>query len=608
MKNCKDSYCKIMFEFVDELTTAEQKDEIMFFNIEQLFDKVLDFHKIRHSFSIFWHMDLNFDDELSVAYYESSVVSKKEFEVTLEKVKKQFDNRFVSSPGAIDAPVPAIAIPIRSAYTVFGYALVFFHESPAPYTVDCPKIKFLHMAMRIVACICQELYSKEKFEYYLMNDFLTELPNRTYLYESIVHSLQTAEVFKTRFALLIIKINGLKHINNSLGITTGDLMLKETGLMIQSAVTLPDLSSGVLVGRLSGGDFVVLITFPAENENEEDDAAIAERYCEAILEKTKDHIEINGYKLYPSLDIGVSIFPYHGERAEELLRKADTAKGLARQGSPNSYKIYTNLMEGDSDKALFLSNSLQTAISENQFELLYQAQIDIKTELIVGAEALIRWHHPEKGMISPGDFIPFAEKNGYSVQMDMLVLDMACNQINKWCDMGFDLSVSVNISPKHFVNGLIYDSVSKVLNGKSVDPSKLRVELLESAILEDFDITVKVIKNLRALGVAIALDDFGSGYSSLEYVAKLPTDYLKIDRTFSMNLMENPSNKIILGTVMTLAEGMKVKTVAEGVETQGQFDFLKSIGCDFAQGYFINKPMHAGDFETLLKKNRYGQI
>jgi EAL domain-containing protein (putative c-di-GMP-specific phosphodiesterase class I)/GGDEF domain-containing protein len=417
-------------------------------------------------------------------------------------------------------------------------------------------------------------------------------------------------LYETNFALLVVRVNGLKHINNSLGIFTGDTMLKEAGLLIKNAVASSIEGLDPFIGRLSGGDFAVLLTLQelvmSDNTRLNAEKAV-KACCDAIIEKTKDSIDINGYKVYPSFNIGASIYPYHGATAEELLGKAELAKGSAKQNSPNSYKIYDNLMDGDVERVMFLNNNLPIAMSSNQFELFYQAQMEMKTGLIVGAEALIRWRHPKRGLIFPGYFISYVEDNGYGIQLDILVLEMACEQINAWRDKGFDLSVSVNISAKHFINGLIYDTVGKVLESKGIKPSMLKIELLESTVLENFDVTVKVIDDLRKMGVTVALDDFGAGYSSLEYVAKLPLDYLKIDRTFSMHLNENPSNKIILKTIMTLAKGMKVKTIVEGVEDQSQFDFLKKVGSDLAQGYFINKPMPVNEFEQLLEQNRQGR-
>ncbi|MCL2699432.1 MAG: bifunctional diguanylate cyclase/phosphodiesterase [Defluviitaleaceae bacterium] len=611
-----NAYSKILPGFIDSLAEAGGGFDALFASTANVFSSVLELPGVLSSFAVLLFDNTEFSGRCDTSYFESSVVSLDEFGAVLRITAELLTDNAEASPKIfthaelearadheVKIPCSALAVPIVSTTTVAGFALVFYHEDTEHFAVDSHQMQFLSRVMHLVALACQSEFSNARFERYLMNDYLTELPNRDHIYESIIYSLQTAEELMTRFALLIIRVNGLKHINNSLGIVTGDMMLKEMGALIKTAASKP-VGEGealdVLVGRLSGGDFVALVTLPTENRNENNDETAARTCCEAIIEKTKNYIEINGYKLYPSANIGASIYPYHGDTAEELLRKADLAKSAAKLYGPGSYKIYEHFMDGDAEKILFLNSNLPIAIAENQFELFYQALMDIKTGKIATAEALIRWRHPERGLIQPGEFISFAENNAYGIQIDMLVLSMACDQINAWREKGIDLTVSVNISPKHFVNGLICDSVRKALASKKVAPSRLRIELLESILLEDFDAAVKVLDDLHTLGVTVALDDFGSGYSSLEYVAKLPLDYLKIERAFSMNLHKNPCNKVILETVMTLAKGMQVMTVAEGVEDQAQLDFLRSIGCDIAQGYFINKPMDAESFEKLL--------
>jgi len=413
--------------------------------------------------------------------------------------------------------------------------------------------------------------------------------------------LQTAVAFGQRFALIVIRVNGIKSINNSLGIITGDLMLKEVGKLVESSVGA-SVEFSKVVGRLSGADFIVLITLPEYNRTEGDDELLIEECCNAIIAETEKHVEINGYNLYPSVNLGASIYPFHGDMVEELLRKAELAKNDAKSTGPGTFSIYKSFMDGDAEEILFLNSNLPIAISQNQFEMFYQPMVDVSTGKVCAAEALIRWRHPKRGLIFPDSFVQFAEKNAYGIQIDLLVLNMACKQIIEWQEKGIDLVVSVNISPRHFMNGLIYDSVKKVVEGQNVDPSRLRIELLENVVLEDFNSAIKVINDLRSIGVGIALDDFGSGYSSLEYVSQLPMDYLKIDRSFMMHIHSNPNNKIIMETILTLAKGMQVKTVAEGIENKDDFEFLKEIGCDVAQGYCISKPVDVASFEEFYKK------
>ena len=609
-------YCNAISAFIDKLSDLSGGLDELFACVSSLFSSVLELSDSSSSFAVFRNDGYETDSKLCASYFASEVYADDEFQPVLTAVAQTITDAPGDSPWilthteiqALDAGdsgfhFSALIVPAGSVTVDCGFAAVFYHGGETPHEVGSPRVSFLSKALKLASLACQNEIKDERFSHFLMNDYLTELPNRSYIYESIVYSLQTAEIYGTKFAILIVRVNGLKNINNSLGIVTGDIILKEMGSLIKSAAESDDGSLNVLVGRLSGGDFVVLLTLPADNDDENSIDSILRAYCESINAKTNEYVEISGYKLYLSTNIGVSIYPYHGDTAEDLLRKADLAKNDSKQHGPNTYRFYKELMEGDVERVLFLSSNLPAALSSNQFELFYQALMQIETGIIIGAEALIRWRHPERGLIFPGDFISFSEDNGYSIQIDNMVLDMACRQINIWQDKGYDIAVSVNISPKHFEDGIICDKVSETLMRNSTDPSKLKVELLESILLEDFGVAVNVINSLRALGVIVALDDFGTGHSSLEYIARLPVDYLKIDRSFTMRLDENPINKVVLETIMTLAKGIKVKTVAEGVETQQHFDFLKTIGCDFAQGYFINKPLPVDDFESLLKQN-----
>ena len=613
------SYNKILHDFIGDLKQSSSNFEVLFSALFRALIPVLNLSAEKTTFAVLLYENF-VDDKLNVAYFESSVVTAMAYDAVLKAtVALLADEHVVSTeirtkddiahcaPHAPHIPDAVLIIPITLMQTSYGFVVVYDHGDKTPLTVDDVPMVFISGIIHMVALVCQSRTNTERFEHYLMNDHLTELPNRTHVYEAIIHQLQMAEVFQieSRFAILIIKVNGLKHINDSLGMATGDMVLKSMAAMLKSIVLDVVVNGehlGSLVGRLSGGDFVVLVMLSSQNRGEQADQDAVKAYCEAIIQKTKDAMEINDHKLYLTANIGASIYPHHGETAEALLRKADLAKSVAKTNGPSAYMIYEHFMDGDAEKVLFLNSNLPGAIASNQFELFYQPQIDVKTGDVIGAEALIRWRHPEKGLIFPGDFIAFAESNAYGIQIDKLVLEMACEQIIKWRKKGIGLTVSVNISPRHFANGLICDTIRKVITDKDVEPSQLKIELLESVLVNDFEGTVKVINALRDLGINIALDDFGAGYSSLEYVAKLPLDYLKIDRTFPMNMEKNPTNAIILKTIMTLAKGMAVKTVAEGVENAVQLAFLREIGCDMAQGYFISKPLDVASFEAKFLK------
>jgi len=609
----KSAYSKYFPMFMGDLLGAEGDFAALASATANLCGAVLGLSRIPHSITVMFINRTELNNVLETNYFMSNVVYEDEFQGALKSVIRFLSENPVHETGSytyneIDesdttieqAPDSLLIIPIHAAFDACGYAVIFFHESTEICNVDSMHVTFLSKVLYLVALTVQYELNEAMLEHYLMNDNLTGLPNRDHIYEAIIYMLQTAEAFGQRFALVVIRVNGIKSINNSLGIITGDLMLKEVGKLVETT-TRANVDFSTLIGRLSGGDFIVLITLPEYNRVESDDEAVIEKCCNAIISETEKHVEINGYKLYPSVNIGASLYPFHGDTVEELLRKAELAKNDAKSTGPGTYSIYKSYMDGDAEEILFLNSNLPIAISQNQFEMFYQAMVDVRTGKVTAAEALIRWRHPERGLIFPDSFVTFAEKNAFGIQIDILVLNMACKQIIAWQEKGIDIVVSVNISPRHFMNGLIYDSVRKVINKYNVDPSRLRIELLENILLDDFGSAVKVIEDLRSTGVGVALDDFGSGYSSLEYVSQLPMDYLKIDRTFMMNMHKNPGNKIIMETIMTLAKGMKVKTVTEGVERREDFDFLRKIGCDVAQGYFITKPVDVASFEKFLE-------
>jgi len=610
----KSAYSRYFPAFMGDLLEAEGDFNALASAAANLCAAVLGLSQISHSITVLLIDRSDFKDKLGFNYFMSNVVSEGEFQVALEFTKRFLTLTPVHTTESFkyseinktitygtQNPDSMLIIPINTVSETSGFAVIYFHDSAIRFDANSMQVTFLSKAMFLVALTVQCEINEAMLEHYLMNDNLTGLPNRDHIYEAIIYLLQTAEAFGQRFALVVIRVNGIKNINNSLGIITGDLMLKEVGTLVEKKVrTSTEYST--LIGRLSGGDFIVLITLPEDDRSESDDEDTVIKCCNAIIAETEKHVEINGYNLYPSVNIGVSIYPFHGETVEELLRKAELAKNDAKLAGPGSYSIYKSFMDGDAEEILFLNSNLPIAISQNQFVMFYQAMVDVSTEKITAAEALIRWRHPERGLIFPDSFIPFAEKNAFGIQIDIIVLSMACKQIIEWKEKGIDLVVSVNISPRHFMNGLIYDSVRKVLNKYNVDPSRLRIELLEHILLDDFGSAIKVINDLRSTGVGVSLDDFGSGYSSLEYVSQLPMDYLKIDRTFMMNLHKNLGNKIIMETILTLAKGMKVKTIAEGVESREDFDFLKKIGCEVAQGYFVTKPIDAESFEQLYRQ------
>ncbi|MCL2236446.1 MAG: EAL domain-containing protein, partial [Defluviitaleaceae bacterium] len=528
----KNAYLNIFPDFFQAFKESGGSFEALLPALASVFYKSLGLSPSDSYFVALLNGNFSFEHELEAAYFESEAVDFGDYQDTARPIFKSLSSNQWSTtmvvaydnakgqPGG-NSPKTVITMPISCGSTVYGYVAMFLHND-TEIDENSPQIKFIEDCVRLVGMARQGQTNDARFDYYLNNDYLTGLPNRNLMYESIVNSLQMAEMFFSKFAILSVKVGGLKQINDSLGMLTGDMALKAMSGVIADAVAsvnIEGFEGGNVTGRMSGADFVVLVSLPScvyEGN------LIVSQYCEAIVTQTREPIEVNGHKLYLSTNVGAAIHPVHGEGAEEMLRKAEMARTVAKNEAPGTYLIYENFMGGDADDALWLNGNLPTAIEQNQFELFYQAKLDLEYGKIIGAEALIRWMHPEKGLLNPGAFVDFAERNNYGIQIDELVLDMACKQINLWKEKGFDFIVSVNISPRHFAGGLIYDTVKNVLENNNVNPSQLEIEILESIVVEDFDGTVKVVNDLRELGVRVSLDDFGSGYSSLEYVAKLP--------------------------------------------------------------------------------------
>ncbi len=546
--------------------------------------------------------NVNNNQKYDIQDFRSDRLSRKEMDIFIklasenvfdEYKPKRYTNREMLKHENIDADTYELySFPIPSYNITIGYVLIISNNPNESLELLSPDaVRFFLSIARTYSLARERAQFEKRIEYLSFNDPLTDLPNRMYFYELIVNAIQNAHMSNTKFILLIININGLMHINNSLGLDTGDMVLRETASRIKKLFA----KQGAITSRLSGDDFSLLIPHTKKSRSIED-------YCNMALSITKEPFVVKENKLLITLSIGASLFPNHGETVETLLKNADAAKNAASNAGKNSFKLYEEIMIEETEKTLFLNNNFPVAILKDEFELYYQSQVDVQTKQISSVEALIRWIHPKRGIITPFEFIPYAEKNNYSVQIDKIVLEKACKQILKWQKENLDLQISVNISPKHFKNGLILNTLHKVLDKyKSVNPSLLKIELLESTVLDDFDLTVKVIEEIKKIGASVALDDFGSGYSSLEYIASLPVDTIKIDRFFTLNLEVNPKNKIILKTIISLAREMKFLALAEGVETEAQFEYLKAIGCDVVQGYFFNKPLPINEFNKLLK-------
>jgi diguanylate cyclase (GGDEF)-like protein/PAS domain S-box-containing protein len=422
------------------------------------------------------------------------------------------------------------------------------------------------------------------------HDFLTGLPNRMLLNDRVSQAIASAERRAKKVAVLFLDLDGFKHINDSLGHPIGDKLLQSIAKCLVDCVRGADT-----VSRQGGDEFVVLLS---ETERPEDAAITARRMLQAVAEAHS----IDQHDLHVTTSIGVSVYPDDGLDAETLIKNADTAMYQAKENGRQSYQFFKPVMNVRAVERQSIEESLRRALERKEFSLHYQPKVKLATGEITGAEALIRWTHPTRGPVSPGSFIPVAEDCGLILPIGQWVLREACKQARIWLDAGLPLgSIAVNISSMEFREDSFLENVFTTLSETGLDPKSLELELTESVLMKRAESAASVLKALRARGVQIAVDDFGTGYSSLSYLRKFPIDALKIDQSFVRQITSAPDDTTIVTAVISMGRSLKLRVVAEGVETQQELAFLQAHNCDEAQGYYFNRPVLPEQFAKLLK-------
>jgi diguanylate cyclase (GGDEF)-like protein/PAS domain S-box-containing protein len=422
------------------------------------------------------------------------------------------------------------------------------------------------------------------------HDFLTGLPNRMLLNDRVSQAIVLAPRHSKKVAVLFLDLDGFKHINDSLGHPTGDKLLQSIAKRLVSCVRSSDT-----VSRQGGDEFVVLLS---EMEQSEDAAISALRILQAVAEAHT----IDNHDLHVTTSIGVSVFPDDGEDAETLVKNADTAMYQAKENGRQSYQFFRPVMNVRAVERQSIEENLRRALERQEFSLHYQPKIRLRTGEITGAEALLRWTHPVRGPVSPAQFIPVAEDCGLILPVGQWVLREACKQAREWFDAGLPLgTMAVNISSMEFRDDNFLDSVFATLSETGLDPKSLELELTESVLMKRAESAASVLKTLRARGVQIAVDDFGTGYSSLSYLRKFPIDALKIDQSFVRQITSAPDDTTIVTAVISMGRSLKLRVVAEGVETREELAFLQTHLCDEAQGYYFSRPVLPQQFAMLLK-------
>jgi diguanylate cyclase (GGDEF)-like protein len=424
--------------------------------------------------------------------------------------------------------------------------------------------------------ITERHHGESKLAYMARHDLLTGLLNRAAFSERIEEAEARLRRWGELFSVVLLDLDRFKQINDTLGHPAGDVLLREAALRLKGCVRETDV-----LARFGGDEFAVMLTRAADQRDE----AIA--FANRIIRSFVEPFEIEGQKITISASLGITFAPGHGFGADELIKNADLALYQAKARGRNGYAIFDAEMVDHANARQRLEHDLRQAIANEEMELYYQPQIDATTGRVSGVEALLRWWHPEKGFIPPGDFIPIAEETGLIERLGEWVLHTACAQAMHWPE---EVKVAVNLSPVQFRRSGLVDTVLYALVESGMDPNRLEVEITESVLLEDKFDNLSTIRQLRNLGVSVALDDFGTGYSSFNYLTMFPFDKIKIDKFFSMNMRNRNDCAAIITSVITLGRGLGIPTLAEGVETREQFELLRAAGVDFCQGYFLGRP------------------
>ena len=438
--------------------------------------------------------------------------------------------------------------------------------------------------------IIERQRAEEKVNRMAYYDSLTNLPNPALFRDRFTHELGRSGADRKMSAIIYLALDRFKNINDTLGQATGDELLRGVAERLASGIRKTDTAA-----YFGGSEFALLVN---EVGGVEDCAKVAEKIKSSLLPP----FVCGGQELFITASSGISLSPNDGDDCQTLLRNASTALYRARQSGGDNYQFYTACMHEQALKSLSLENSLRRGIEREEFILHYQPQICAKTGKLTGTEALVRWQHPELGMVPPLDFIPIAEATGLIVPLGERVLQTACVQNAAWQRAGFPpLRVAVNLSLRQFQQSNLVEIISRILTGSGLEPKYLELELTESSLMDNAELTIETLHRLRKLGIKISIDDFGSGYSSLSYLKNLPIDTLKIDRTFVTDIGIGSSDAAIIKTIITLAHNLRLKTIAEGVETEEQSTILSNLGCDEMQGYLFSKPLPADALESFLK-------
>jgi diguanylate cyclase (GGDEF)-like protein len=463
---------------------------------------------------------------------------------------------------------------------------------PAEVCLTALTLSGQPMLLATVRDITARKLAEERVQYLAYYDALTGLPNRTLLQDRLAKALAAARRQKYKVALLFLDLDRFKDINDSLGHSVGDLLLQAVAERLKTWGREQDT-----VARLGGDEFLITLTHVKDAV----DAAVA---AERLMDAMTAELVVQGRSLGISCSVGISIFPEHGADCETLIKNADAAMYSAKADGRNNFRFFTEDMNAQVAERLTLENSLRLALAQEELFLMYQPQMDIATGRITGLEALLRWKHPDLGLVPPDRFIRIAENSGLIVPIGEWVLRTACSQARKWQEEGLPaVTVAVNVSAVQFRQEGFCELIRRVLHETGLAPQYLELELTESLLLANADVTLSVFRELKSMGVILAIDDFGTGYSNFTSLRRFGVNKLKIDRSFISDVATNPDDSAITAAIINMAKSLRLKVIAEGVENEAQMSFLRAHHCDEIQGYYFSRPLVFDKVADKLRDN-----
>ncbi|MDD2950555.1 MAG: EAL domain-containing protein [Sulfuricurvum sp.] len=467
--------------------------------------------------------------------------------------------------------------------------------SPVPVSVHITVIKDKNGVVKHRIANIQDITERKtvekKIEFMAHHDALTSLPNRILAKDRTENLISQANHNGSKVALLFIDLDGFKSINDSLGHSVGDEVLKMVALRL-----MEDKNPNDIISRQGGDEFLYIVSIKTLNEI----ISIVNK----LLKKFEKSFYVKNHAFNTSASIGIALYPDDGDSFDILLQNADTAMYEAKEHGKNTYCFYTQQMNLNLIEQLKIQNDLKNALQNNELVLHFQPQINLADNKIIGAEALIRWQHPELGIIMPMEFIPIAESRGLIIQIGQWVIEESCRQAAIWQQNGIDIVMAINISAMQFLRGNLESIIRNALQMNKLNPKQLELELTESIMMHNTEITLQCVRNLKALGIQLSLDDFGTGYSSLAYLKRFAVDKLKIDQSSVRDILKDREDATIVKTIIQMAKNLNLKTIAEGVEDANVLAVIDAYGCDAVQGYHFAKPMGVSEFEKYYRERK----